>query len=727
VVKDKPIRHLYTFGPYSLDVVERILLREDKQIPLQPKVFDTLLALVERHGHVVRKEELMELIWPDTFVEEINLAKNISILRKTLSADETEGEYIQTIPKRGYRFVGAVQEMREEDEHSAAPPAGEVPDAGQFTVPDPGQKRYSKARRWSAVLLLVLGAAGGYWFYSQTVNRTNRLDASAPRRISRITTNSNAFETAISPDGRFVAYVLGEFGTQSLWVKQVASNDTTQLIPAAETRYRGLTFSPDGSSLYFARRNKNDSEFVLYRLPLIGGTPTRVLAGVHSVVTFSPDGTQIAFVREYPTQGESALVIATADGSSERKLAVHKSPTFYSVDGPAWSPDGNLIAAALGNSEEDFHYRIVLAPVAGGAEQALGKQKWAWAMRVCWLADGKGLVLLARDKTEGRNNQVWQLSYPGGEARKVVSDLNDYRNLSLTADSNQLVTIQSEVRSDIWVAPVENINRAARITSKPTSQNGYDGLDWSPDNKLVYTSLANGRQNLWIMNADGSQPKQLMDDLGGDDHYPSVSGDGRYVVFTSKKSGAVSLWRVDIDGSNPKQLTYGNLDLKPNCSPDGQWVVYSSEKTGTHAIRKILKVGIDGGQAVQLTDKLSEFPVISPDGKLIACLYQEEANAPRRVALLPLAGGAPVGYLDIPLFTRPTVRWYPDGRSLSYLNPQDDSSNIWLQPLSAAPPTRLTNFESERIFAYAWSRDGRYLACARGLNNRDVVMISGFK
>jgi eukaryotic-like serine/threonine-protein kinase len=757
----------YDFGSFHLEPDERVLLHAGQPVPLTPKVFETLLALVERRGHIVTKEELMRRVWPDTFVEDVNLAKNVSTLRKILGVRDDGREYIETIPKRGYRFV-AEKLMVEEELASvaatnaptllsetnapfaaafAAQPVGGAVNDDAFRlkarpltqhaavpVSESGRAQPLLARRvgapqylvWAAAFLLLFGAASGYWFYNQN-NPNDHSNVPATWLINRITTNSNAFETAISPDGQFVAYVLGGFGRQSLWIKQVASSNSIQLSPFAETRYRGLAFSPDGSFLYFARRDKNQSELVLYRLPLLGGRPKQILIGVDSVVTFSPDGAQLAFVREYPTHGESALIIANIDGSGERKLAVHKSPLFYSVDGPAWSPDGKTIAAALCNAGGDFHYRIMLTPVTGGAEQPLGEQRWGWAMRVSWLADGSGLMMLARNKGESRNNQLWQLSYPEGKARRVINDLNDYRNLSLTADSKKLVTIQSEVRSDIWVAPLENINQVVRITNDPTSQNGYDGLDWSPDNKLVYTALANGQQDLWIMNADGSQARQLTDNMGNHDHYPSVSGDGHYVVFTSNKSGAVRLWRVNIDGSNPKQLTFGNLDLKPNCSPDGQWVVYSSERTGMGAIGKISKVGIDGGQEMQLTDKLSGFPVISPDGNLVACLFQEEANAPRRIALLPVVGGAPVKYLDIPLFARPTVRWYPDGQALSYISPQDDSSNIWLQPLSGTPPTRLTDFRSERIFAYAWSRDGRYLACARGLINRDVVMITGFK
>src|SRR5919205_1805814 len=102
-------KHLYEFGPFQLDPVERLLLRDGQHVPLTPKAFETLLVLVENGGHVIDKDELIKKVWPNTFVEEVNLAKNVSHLRKIL-AGEQAAQYIETIPKRGYRFVAGVKE-----------------------------------------------------------------------------------------------------------------------------------------------------------------------------------------------------------------------------------------------------------------------------------------------------------------------------------------------------------------------------------------------------------------------------------------------------------------------------------------------------------------------------------------------------------------------------------------------------------------------------------------
>src|ERR671924_444782 len=97
-------RHSYTFGAFRLDPGDKLLFHRDRPVPLTPKAIDTLIVLVERHGHVVTKEELFRTVWPDAFVEENNLTQNISVLRRVLGAETDGRSLIETVPKRGYRF-----------------------------------------------------------------------------------------------------------------------------------------------------------------------------------------------------------------------------------------------------------------------------------------------------------------------------------------------------------------------------------------------------------------------------------------------------------------------------------------------------------------------------------------------------------------------------------------------------------------------------------------------
>jgi Tol biopolymer transport system component len=181
---------------------------------------------------------------------------------------------------------------------------------------------------------------------------------------------------------------------------------------------------------------------------------------------------------------------------------------------------------------------------------------------------------------------------------------------------------------------------------------------------------------------------------------------------------------MNIDGSDPKQLTGGSRNTLPCLSPDGKWVVYQGFVAGRQTA---LKVSIDGGGAVGLTDKFAASPVVSPDGKLVACfLWDEQAEAKRALALLSIEGSPPVKTFDIPP-TASELLWLPDGSALTYVVTRGGVSNIWRQPVDGGPPAPLTGFKSERIFHYDWSRDGRQLACTRGIITTDAVLISDFR
>ena len=248
------------------------------------------------------------------------------------------------------------------------------------------------------------------------------------------------------------------------------------------------------------------------------------------------------------------------------------------------------------------------------------------------------------------SSQIWYVSYPDGKAHRITNDLNDYLGVSLTADSGALVTVLNELVSNIWIASNDNARRASQITY--TKFDGAGGLSWTPDGKIVYVSGANGKVDLWIMEANGTGQKQLTADAGNT-RVPSVSPDGRYVVFMSDRAGTSHIWRIDIGGSNARQLTNGDGGWSPDCAPDGRWVFYLLRSGGLE------KVPIDGGDTVQVLDKASRGVGVSPDGKWIA-----SGLSATKSAIYPVEGGEPYKILDIPSFyaswdarrTRPGLR-----------------------------------------------------------------------
>ncbi|MDQ3252931.1 MAG: hypothetical protein M3R15_03325, partial [Acidobacteriota bacterium] len=487
--------------------------------------------------------------------------------------------------------------------------------------------------------------------------------------------------------------------------------------------YQGLTFSSDGSYIYCVARKPDESAAALYRVPALGGaSPRKLLAGVDSPVTLSPDGKQIAFVRNYPGQGFGALMVANADGSGEHKLASSDQDSdsyrlFINPSGPAWSPDGKVIACPVGIDTDASSMNVAEVRVTDGAVRPISSQRWWNVGRLAWFSDGSGLVMAARQQ-QSTWNQIWQISYPGGETRRITNDLDRYLGISLSADSNALVTVQADQVSNVWIAPGGDARRAQQITFGKL--NHYN-LSWTPAGRIVYQSNASGRSDIWIMGADGKNQKQLTVD-GDFNFYPTVSPDGRYVVFSSNRADRISIWRMDVDGGDLKQLTNAGSSFS-HPSPDGHWVVYTSYKSGTPTL---WKVAIDGGEPVQLTDKYSSMPAISPDGKSIACLYRDEPTSPSKVAIIPFEGGQPVRVFDLSTISG-ILRWTPDGRTLAYINTQRGVSNIWSQPIDGGAPKQLTDFTADQIFGFDWSPDGKQLAIARGNVTKDVILLRGFR
>jgi len=224
------------------------------------------------------------------------------------------------------------------------------------------------------------------------------------------------------------------------------------------------------------------------------------------------------------------------------------------------------------------------------------------------------------------------------------------------------------------------------------------------------------------MNGDGSDPKQLTHEAGTNCDL-KVTPDGRYIVFTSERGGAPNIWRMDMDGSNPKQLTFGTSEYGVSVTPDSRWLFFDSTRSGTPLI---WKVSIDGGEAVQVTSRFTENAEISPDGKFFVCQFRENAIGPWRYAVFDIEGGEPVKAFDLPT-AEGDIRWGPDGRSLTFSLRSKGVANVWSRPLDGGPDKQLTNFRNDDMFNFKWSPDGKSLVMARGSVLADIVLIKDFR
>jgi eukaryotic-like serine/threonine-protein kinase len=539
--------------------------------------------------------------------------------------------------------------------------------------------------------------------------------------VRNFSENGRVSEAAISPDGRFVVYVTDEGeGRQQIWQKQVATADKIPLPQQAQGSYRGLVISPDANYIFYSLfRDAPQGE--LFRVSLPAATETRrLLQDVDPPISLSPEGRRFAFIRENHDRPHELIIASAEDGMPLRTMAESR----LAPGGVAWSPREDIIACSVSQHEGGKDYVSVVGFGAkDGRPYRLTTHRWKSVRRLAWLADMDGLVLVATDE-ESMLPQVWYLSYPEGDARRITNDISEYHALSVSRDSSVIAATASMRSARVSVAGLDG-RAAAEVASG--RDEGFYGVAWVPDGRIVYTSTAGGSRELWLMNRDGSGPVQLTHG-GSDNRYPAVSPDGRHVVFVSDRDGTMKIWRVDINGANPVPLTNGPSDSFPSISPDGRWVVYSA-RAGDR--RSLFRVPLDGGPPVRLTQYLANWPAVSPDGRLIACLYRRDPGTSElKLAVIPFDGGEPLHLFDLPKgISQPPAlisagfHWSRDGRAVLYVTNTDGASNIVSQPLSK-PPRQLTNFRTDLIFWFDTSRTDDSLVYSRGQYTHDVVLIS---
>ncbi len=733
----RPADHLYAFDSFVVDPLKRTVLRDEKPVHLTPKAFEILVTLLENQGKPIDKKALMNSVWPDTIVEENNLTRNISSLRKALGEKPDEHRYVVTIPGYGYSFVANVQllpfESSEVVRQTHLKPRfviqdNSAPNIERAAVIAPSNPWTIFRKNRAITLLAAFLAIGsvlvvGLWLAGFFGGESRNSEAREPfqtMKPSKLTNIGNVVAAAISPDGEYVAYAVDEGGSQSVYLRRASSEGNTRIVAPADIDYWGLTFTPRTDHLYYVAWERNKTDAVLYRVPFLGGvSPQRLLNNVGTRVTFSPDGKMLAFANDTSTKGESSLVIAASDGSQERELVAVANPAFFSShphSGPAWSPDGQTIASAYGAVGQRT---LVQVRITDGTIEPITSYVWHDVGQVDWLSDGKGLVVVAKDGASAAN-QLWHVSYPAGVVRRITNDLLGYSGVSVAANSDTLVTVQHNRIANLWMAPGGERGVAKQISDDKVGE----FFSWTADNKIVFISNISGKSELWIMDHDGTGAKQLTID-GKVRGNISVSRDGRYVIFASNRSGTYHIWRMNSDGSSPIQLTNGDGELYSHLSPDGKWVVYrQGYDWGVRST--IWKVSIDGGEPVQITREMSLQPNVSPDGRTIAYFYMD-ANV-WGLATVPLEGGEPLKRFRIPpsVGSR-VVRWMPDGTALAYIANVEDVSNIWLQPINGSSPKKLTNFDFGQISYFDWSFDGKQIAFSRERTSNDVVLINDFR
>jgi len=560
-----------------------------------------------------------------------------------------------------------------------------------------------------AGIVLVVMAAAAYGIYAF-------LGRSRPApfqnfTVTKITEGGTSVLAAISPDGKYVLNLMRENGLASLWLRNVPTNSNTQVEPPAEVYYNALRFSPDGNYFYFGRSDPGNAELkFLYRAPLLGGAPQKLISDMDSNVTFSPDGKKFAFVRlDNPDPGKYQLIIHSVENGEEKVLA--GGPIREALNRPAWSPDGRVIVGQVVDVASGL-IRLAAVDAAGGQRKPFYGSNERIVDKPAWLPDGSGVLVLSSEQSSNFSRaQIGFVSYPQGVYSPVTRDTSSYSDLSVASSGSILATVQNEGRWNLQVMPMGSPAAQAR---QVTSAEADTNFTWTPDDQWISDQ---GNVLNRIDPATGAKaviPGQAVSGA------PWACGQGGSIVFVKFLSGVQNIWRMDPAGS-VKQVTDGKLDLSPVCSHDGKWVFFMQQAGN----QKLAKVSIDGGpaQVISESPSVNSFDV-SPDGTLAAFpTLQHSGEHKEMLQVVETDAGKVVKALP---FERPRfglLHFSRDGKAVVYPTREHGVDNLWLQPLDGSSGHQLTDFTAEHIFDFHWSFDGKQLALVRGHTDADVVLM----
>jgi serine/threonine protein kinase len=591
----------------------------------------------------------------------------------------------------------------------------------------------AKQHKWGtgaiAITVIVVLGAAGYGVYSML-----HRPGAAPFQnfaVTQVTNSGKAALAAISPDGKYILSVLDDSGQQSLWLRNVPTASDTQIIAPSPSTYRTLAFSPDGNYIYFRKaQNATNSDYNLYRAPVLGGTPQTVVHDIDSDIAFSPDGKRMAYTRANdPEIGKDRLLSADLSGNDEKVLRV--VPIAESSGFLTWSPDGQEIALSRFQPDQALG-GIDLFDIGGEKTQRLVTFDDKAPYELKWLPDGRGILAIFQQA--GPSFQRAQIGFVpggGGQIQPITRDTNRYLTLTISGDGKTLASVQLKITQNLYLLPATGGQSA---DSKPVFPQGQEvrGFGWAADGGLLVTD----GPRLLRLAADGKNQTQLLGDSTAGIVDPSSCGNDRLIFSWMFHGGTntLSLWRANADGSGPARLTEGKRDIRGVCSPDAKWAYYYDQAAG-----RISRVPLDGsgkaevvpGSIVSDSFVASAGFGLSGDGKgltyLVEVVDPATQKGKEKVALLDIGSAAPRLIDADPRVTRGGVQFTPDGKSVAYPIHENGVDNIWIHPLDGSPGRQITNYTSEQITSFHWSADGKSLGVLRNHSESDVVLLQESK
>ncbi len=749
------INNLRGFGKFIVDTHQKVLWHEETIVKLPLKAVELLCVLIEREGEIVSKADLLDEVWQDSFVEEGILSQNVYRLRQAFKKYADETDLIQTIPGRGYRFSGEINEVIEQQisierstyekkfvtekytsDEGFAPANGNLTkDVSAKQIPSQTlNKSIGKSPlAYFAIILLSFSVIGaGVWFWkSKNSNQRNLSLINDNLTISRLTESGKAFYPAISRDNQNLAYVRNEKNTYSLILRHTATGSETVVIEPKEYIIRSLNFSADGNYIYYTTRERKNHESTIYQIPIYGGNRRKIVDNVRDYFSISPDGKKLAFFRYDPIKDETYLITTNTVGENEKVITTRKSPEFFQTWGtyPSWSPDGKtLVVSAISEMEGGSKSYFVEVDVETGKENALKHPNWKLAFQAYWINDGSGLIVSAEEKA-GDYRQLWYLSYPEGKANRITNDTNNYTEFKLSNDSNTILAQKINSVFNLYTVSTEPPEQVKKLTSQTNTTYGYWGIDWTKDGKYLVYVKGEGRTdgNLWKLDLETLKDEQITFDKNVSNRSPQILPDNKTIIYTSNRSGNKHIWQIDLDGKNSRQITNGkSWEDYPEVSADGKWLFYC---TRTDSRREIWKMNLASGKSKKVLDSAGGESRISPadSNQAIAHYFdtQEKEKRPWKYMLFSHDRELDLRRLNIDPEAH-SFEWKKDGTGIYYPNKSRNQNNLWFYSIKDNETRQITNFNDEKIVNLSVSPDDKTIALSKGVSTGNILQITGF-
>jgi len=709
-------KHLYKFGAFELRADESVLHRGGEALALTPKMFDTLLVLVRHHGQIVDKDTFLKEVWPDSFVEEGNIAFNIRQIRKVLGDDAQDPTYIETVPRRGYRFIADVEVAAPEITRASN---GAENLAERFAGPKPpGFKRPFHPFLVAFVAFIVLIGAGLAYL---ALNRPTAALPVLTRAFAseKLSTNGSVFGAAVSPDGKTVVYSVKSGSKQSVWLRQLDTGTNVPFLQPVEEFYFGFNFAPDGNTIYFARGSGDPVQVDVYRVSIRGGIPERLITNTSGPHSISSDGSRIIFVRcpREPAEWCSLWMADAATGGSERKLISYPDP--IRISDAAFSPDGKKVAMAVGQSRNAANeFRLVEYDIATQAERPISGEQFFNIKNLAWLPDQSG-VLVTASRIPNKYFRIWSVSAATGAAEALTKDSEAYSILSIDRAGEGVVSTQIKQDFQMYRVELDGVANKRLLAAGVRPR-------FAPDGKLYFSSVMSGNDEIWSMDREGNDQRQLTNDLAGD-ATPWVSPDNRSVYFVSNRSGEAQLWKMNVDGSGQSQVTKGGGGPPLHISQDGRVLYYHHAFLGN-----VWSIDLGSGEEKLIIDQPWVKVAFAPNGDLVASV--DERTPDRGLEVASPDGKAPVRNFPMPPGRSKLldIGWMPDGKSLMYLVTDQNYADgmLFQQFLDGSGPRLLMDLKDEElseIAGFAIAPDGRSIVLVLGGWRHDAVLLRGLK